>query len=401
MTDDPAASAASPLRRNLPLLAASFVNRCGSIGLSLLPVMLVDRHATTAQASTVMMSVRGVGIVAILFGGVLIDRVGTRAVILAAFALQCLGLGALPWAPSLALLTAAGAVSRVGEALFPAASRMTITASLPPDGARESIGWMRTANNAGSVVCYLLGALFPSAGVAVLMGFDSITAGLALALAAAAIPAAMSVRSRPAATDATAPARWGPAVWCVLANAAFVGVYELFLSGVAGLYRLRYGGHGVAVFSRVMLVNTVLCAATAVLAARWMRRVSVAMPVGAALLTVGAVLGASRDAPTSMLLVGGFVLSVGEIAFTAMAGYALLQTIPTARRQGTAYAAMLTVQDGGRVLGAALAFPWVVRGEHPGLALGVAGAVAVALAWKAGREVERLDAARTLARSVE
>lgn len=381
------------------MLVASFVNRCGAIGLSLLPVLLVDRHASTAEASSVMMSVRAVGIVAILTGGVLIDRVGPRAVILVAFLLQAIGLGALPLAPTLALVALSAGVSRVGEALFPAPSRMMITASLPAHAARESIGWMRTANNAGNAACYAIGALFTQTGVLALMWFDSATAALALGLAAATLKAQPTHASAPKADDARRPKTWWPAVWSVLANAAYVGVYELYFTGAAGLYRERFGAQGVSIFSQVMLVNTILCTITAVWAARLVRRVSVALPVGAGLLAVGSVLGVGHSAPLAMLLAGSFVLTLGEILFTSVAGFTLLQSIPAVKRAGTAYSAMLVVQDGGRVLGAALSFPWIVRGAHSMRYTAVAGLVAVALAWKAGREAEKIERATPVSAS--
>jgi hypothetical protein len=351
----------SVLRRARPLLATTFLNKCGAIGLSLLPMLLVERHASTADASLSMAVVKGAGLGGMLLGGVLTDRLGARLVLLGAFALQAVGLGLLPLAPTLALLVACGVAAKVGDSLFVSPSRLLLTELIEPANQAEAIGWLRTANNAGQIVCFGVGALFSAFGVMPLMLFDSATSLVALVLGSRLLP---SLRPPAARTGADrrdpAPAGWGPAVLCAAANGGFVLLYELFMVGAAGSYRLRYGESGLALFSTAMVIDTVLCALVAVVAARLFRDVRVVLPLGTALLAAGAALALAPGVPLPLLYVGVFVLTLGEIIYMSLASLTLIRLVPGHRARGASYSALLVLQELGRIAGGALAFPLAI-----------------------------------------
>ena len=49
-------------------------------------------------------------------------------------------------------------------------------------------------------------------------------------------------------------------------------MYDLFLIGAAAKFRILFADQGLAIFSRVMVINTLLCSLLSVVAARTLRR---------------------------------------------------------------------------------------------------------------------------------
>src|SRR6185503_16512821 len=86
-----------------PLLLTSFTNKMGSIGLSLIAILLVEKGATTAQGSFVLACLKAMIVTGTLVGGALSDRVGPRTLVLGAFLLSAIGLAGLPFGGTLAL----------------------------------------------------------------------------------------------------------------------------------------------------------------------------------------------------------------------------------------------------------------------------------------------------------
>src|SRR5262245_14549889 len=95
---EPSGAPATPtaFRQSLPVLLTSLVNKSGAIGLSVLPMLLVDGHYSSAQSSLAMTVVKGCTVVAILGSGWVGDRVSLRATVLGALVLEGVGLLAMP-----------------------------------------------------------------------------------------------------------------------------------------------------------------------------------------------------------------------------------------------------------------------------------------------------------------
>jgi hypothetical protein len=165
-----------------------------------------------------------------------------------------------------------------------------------------------------------------------------------------------------------------------LTVAGFSGLLDLFAISAAASCRLRFGAEGLRVFSEAMIVNVVLCTAFAVLAARWLRSASVVFPLGIILVTGAIGLIACGGPSKTLVFLAVLVMTIGEIAFTALAQFAVMRSTPGGtKNQASIYGASLAVQSLGRIAGAAVAFPIVVHGEHPLRFLGACAAVALAL----------------------
>ena len=64
----------STFRRSLPLITTSFINKTGTIGLSLVPMILVERHLSAGQSSLVMTLIKASTLGGTLLGGLSSDR---------------------------------------------------------------------------------------------------------------------------------------------------------------------------------------------------------------------------------------------------------------------------------------------------------------------------------------
>jgi MFS family permease len=384
----------TPFRRSFPLLLTSFVNRCGTIGLSVFPMLLVERKLSVGTSAWVMTGVRSASVLGTLAGGWLCDRVGLRATILLSFAVSGLGMGALPWAPvawgpwgllSLGFL-AEGAMS-----FFPSSSRLYLVELVPAREHQESIGWLRAANNLGQILCFSVGWLFAGSGVGPLMLFDSGTSWLA---------ALIGLRLLPCEGDRPMPAPWAPPeaalpkagsllLGTVLVSAAFSFLYQLFMVGAAARFKLELGNDGLRLYSQSMVINTVLCTLLAVHMARMLKRPGPAMALGTMLVTAGGILIAYGPLTRPCVYLGAFVLTLGEVVYAAVAQLTVMRLMPSHRRSGVLYSWTVAAQVLGRAAGGAAAFPWVIATRH-GLSWALAlMTLATAFCWICREELDR------------
>ncbi len=365
----------STLRRSAPLLATAFINRCGTIGLSLLPMLLVEKQLSSGSASAVMTLVKVALLVGMLAGGWATDRLGMKRSLLLSFALAGIGLGCLPLGDTTVWICAFAVIGQLGQAMFYSPARVMVVGMVPPAQQQESIGWLKTANNLGNIFSYAIGALCFHWGVLVLMLFDSLTSLVAVGVGARVLPDLGRAKAkRPEAGGGT----WSLFTLCTLAVAGFFFFFELFMVATAAKCRIAYGDEGLRLFSEAMIINTVLCTGLAVVASRVLRNPNIVFPVGIALVAIGTWL-ATDLASKPVIFAGVLVISLGEIAFTALAQFVIIRATPRTPRPGLVYSMSLVVQSLGRIAGATLAFPVVVHGDHPLPFLAICAVILVAL----------------------
>jgi predicted MFS family arabinose efflux permease len=367
----------SAFRQSLPVLLTSLVNKSGSIGLSLLPVLLVERGTPTDQSSLAMGIVRAGSFFAILGAGWMGDTAGLRATLLLSFGLAALGFALLPLHLGYWVFLAAGLTAQVGHAATNSTIRLLLTQVVERRHHKEALGWMRTVNNLGQVLSFGLATLTARLGAGILVWFDGLTSLLALAAGAKLLPKregkgtrAPSLGAVPGA-NGERPAGWWPFIGCTLIITSWNFMYELFMAGVAGRLKLVYPDEGLRIFSGLMVVNTVLCAGLAVVAARVLNRVVPCLVLGVALTSSGLALAVARTESVGLLFVSMLLLTLGEVVYGALAQFLLIRSVPPSKRENTVYSLAIVTANLGRVIAAALAFPLVVMAVSP------AGAVAV------------------------
>lgn len=357
-------------RESRPVILTVLMNKVGAIGISLIPVLLVERRISPHTASGILGSIRFTLILGTLSAGWITERFGARATVLGALLLSAIGLGLLPLAHAAVLIAACGIVAQYGEGLMRIALRVVLTDSVPKPHHKEALGWMRTANNLGQIFSYGLGSVAGGVGVIALFLFDAVTSLAAFGVgyrilprhrkAGAAGSGVSSLSDSSAAVDGRPESRL-VFVGCALILCGYTFFYELYLAAVAGRLELLYPSHGLRWFSLCMVLNTVLCTLFSVPAARYFRRPSRVFPIGIFFTMVAAILGTWFTDVLPLVFLGAFCITASEVATNALTQYTLIRLVPASKHGHTWYSAGMTLSHFGRILAAAIAFPWFVR----------------------------------------
>lgn len=371
-------------KQSRPVLLTTFVNKVASIGLSLVSILLVRRGVSTAEGSLVLSTMKGTLLVGTLIGGALSDRLSPRALVLAALLLSATGVGLLPFAASVWLILLLAVAGQFAEALLNVVQRILLMDLVDFEHQKESLGWLRMVANFAQIFSFSIAAAGSGLGLAPLMLGDAATSLGAFFLARRILPRVEVVpekgRGLGAGERAEGPASKSAFLRCALVLLGYAFFYELFIEGGSGRMEALHPGEGLRRFSTMMILNTVVCAAFAVQASRLFRKSFDALVHGL-LLTAAGVLIAGWGAASQYWVFGGALLiSVGEVMIGAVAQYTLMRLTPSDRSAGFYYSTGLMLMQCGRIAGAALAFPILIRTPSlaPYTAL-VLGALAIQL----------------------
>jgi predicted MFS family arabinose efflux permease len=381
-------------RQSRPVLLTAFTNKVGSIGLSLIAILLVERGVSTGQGTFVLATLKTVVLGGTLAGGALSDRIPSRTLVLAALLMSASGLGFLPFQSSLWLILLFGVLAQFAEALMNVVQRIQLMDQVDHEYQKEALGWMRMVNNFAQIFSYSIAALGSGLGVTPLMLFDSSTSLAAFFLGRAVLPRAAAAKGRGLSGTPGAGAAAKSAFFrCALVLMGWSFFYELFLAGGAGRLEMLHPGQGLHRFSTMMILNTVLCAAFAVQATRLFREAWRAM-AGGMLLTAAGVLVAVWGMSSQPWVFGGMLLiTFGEMMIGAVAQYTLMRLTPGDRNAGFYYSLGITLMQCGRIAGASLAFPLLIHAVSlkPFTILMLAAlALQLAVLWSLRGDVARL-----------
>lgn len=335
-------------------------------------------------------------LVGTLAGGALTDRFSSRSLVLAALLLSAAGLGFLPFQTSIWLILLCGMLAQFSEALMNVTQRLLLMDQVERAHQKEALGWMRMVNNFAQVFSFSVAALSSRLGLLPLFLFDSGTSLSAFFIGRRILPRREGPH-RDGRALGEEPEAGGASRWaffrCALVLMAWSFFYEFFLEGGAGRLEILHPGEGLRRFSTMMILNTVLCAAFAVQAARFFRKPWIAM-AGGMLLTVLGILLAGWGMASQLWVFGGMLLlTVGELMVGSTAQYALMRLTPGRRGAGFYYSLGIGLMQGGRLLGAAVAFPLLIHASRLGpftaLMIGVFG-LQLAVLWSLRGEIGRL-----------
>jgi MFS family permease len=382
-------------RQSRPVLLTTFTNKVGSIGLSLIAILLVKRGVTTAQGSLVLTALKATTLAGTLAGGALTDRFSARNLVLAALLLSASGLGFLPFQTSIWLILLFGVLAQFAEALMNVVQRLLLMHEVDFEYQKESLGWMRMVNNFAQIFSFSIAAVGSSLGVTPLMLLDSATSLGAFALGRKILPRTPPGSEPGARLGGEGGGHGGRSAFfrCALVLMGWTFFYELFMEGGAGRLEVLHPGQGLHRFSTMMILNTVLCAAFAVHATRLFTKSWTAITGGMALTALG-VLFAGWGMASQLQVFGGMLLiTFGELMLGAVAQYTLMRLTPGDSRAGFYYSLGLSLMQCGRMAGASLAFPLLIHAESLTkftiVVLSVL-AVQLGLLWSLRTEVVRL-----------
>ena len=382
-------------RQSRPVLLTTFTNKIGSIGLSLIAILLVSRGVSTSEGTFVLSVLKGTMLAGTLAGGALTDRVRSRTLVLAALLLSAIGLGFLPFQSSIWLILFCGMLAQFAEALMNVVQRLLLMDQVDRAHQKEALGWMRMVNNFAQIFSFSVAALGARLGLMPLMLFDSATSLSAFFLGRKILPRRGDSSGSDRGLGASASAltsKWA-FFRCALVLMGWSFFYELFLEGGAGRLEILHPGEGLRRFSTMMILNTILCAGFAVQATRLFTKPWIAM-VGGMLLTVLGILIAGWGMASQLWVFGGMLLlTLGELMVGSVAQYTLMRLTPGDRNAGFYYSLGITLMQTGRILGAAAAFPMLIHASRLGpFTILMVGALSIQLAvlWSLRGEVGRL-----------
>ena len=362
----PVSAESEAFRQSRPILLTTFTNKVGSIGLSLIPILLVGRGVSTGEGALVLTMLKVMILVGTLAGGALSDRVSARTLVLGALLMSAVGLGFLPFQSSVWLILLFGVLAQFAEALLMVCQRMLLMDQVEAAHQKESLGWMRMVNNLAQIFSYTVGTVGARLGVAPLMVFDAATSLGAFLLGRRILP-----RRPPggAANRGLGGGKSGAAspklafFGCALVLMGFSFLYELFLAGGAGRLEVLHPGEGLRRFSLMMILNTLLCAVFAVRSTRLFSKAWPAITGGLVLTALGVLIAGWGLASQVWVFGGMLLITLGELMLGAVSQYTLMRLIPDEKRAGFYYSMGLTLSQCGRILGAGLAFPVLIHAE--------------------------------------
>jgi hypothetical protein len=351
-------------RQSRPVLLTTFTNKVGSIGLSLITILLVKRGVSTGEGTFVLGTLKATMLAGTLAGGALTDRFGSRTLVLLALLMSAVGLGLLPFQGSIWLILLFGMCAQFAEALMNVVQRILLMDLVDFAHQKESLGWMRMVNNFAQIFSFSIAALGSGLGVAPLMVFDASTSLTAFFVGRRILPLGSGTAAKGrglGGSKAEGLATKSAFFRCALVLMGWSFFYELFLEGGAGRLEILHPGQGLHRFSTMMILNTVLCAAFAVQATRLFQKSWRAITGGMLLTAVGILIAAWGMASQLWVFGGMLFMTLGEMMIGAVAQYTLMRLTPGDRNAGFYYSLGITLMQCGRILGASLAFPMLIH----------------------------------------
>lgn len=355
------------LRQSRPVLLTTFTNKIGSIGLGLIPILLVEKQVSTGEGAFVLSTLKVTILAGTLVGGALSDKVSARITVLAALLMSAAGLGFLPFQDSISMILFFGILAQSAEALMNVAQRILLMGQVAASHQKEAIGWMRMVNNSAMIFSYSAGAIGSRLGLMPLMLFDAASSLASFFIGRRILPAGTAQPSPDRGLGAgnaegksSRPAFFGCAI--VLFGWSFF--YELFLEGGAGRLEILHPGEGLRRFSMMMILNTALCAVFSVHAARLFKKSWTAIFWGLLLTAAGLLTAGWGMTSQIYVFLGMFFLTLGELMLGAVAQYTLMRLTPGRKNAGFYYSLGLSLMQSGRILGAGLAFPLLIHADN-------------------------------------
>lgn len=368
------------------LLVASFVNRCGTLGLYLLPMLLIERQFTSAQSGTILSTTKIFQPLSFILGGVAVHRFGARRVVLGGFLLTAVGLFLMPVFSNFFLILIASAIAQIGTSSFNPAARDLIRRGAQLGEIKVRLAWLRSVNNVAQMVSSALGIAAGGLGLLFPFLFDGITSLLAFFYGKRRISAAPDrVEVADESSQSSEPLRAKRAgrseagfwrfSWTLM---AFYFLYDLGFLGFSALAKLRLGENAIQIFGLVSLINTAFCGLLAVPVSKYVTRPFATMLGGSSLVALGAAGAVVWGYSAWSFAFWAAVFSAGELLTQAFSQTLLLGNSP-ASGASRSYGASLAIQGGGRLLAGAALFPLYVDFQFPVLTVAIGYAVMLVL----------------------
>lgn len=179
------------------LLAGTFINRMGTFVLPLLFIYLTQRRGLTLSLAGVIVGLNGLGsFLGTLTGGVLADRIGRRATMLASLILGALCMLSLGAAKSLEQLAITAFLLGLLADAYRPASQALVADIIAPEHRMKAFALQYWAINLGFALAVAIGGFMARRSFTVLFVADAITTLVLAAVVWAAVPESRPAQSK-------------------------------------------------------------------------------------------------------------------------------------------------------------------------------------------------------------
>lgn len=352
----------SLFKKTLPFTLTVFINKCGSIGLNLIPMLLIEKSLSLNESGLVMATIKTTSLFGTFLGGFLCDHIGMKITILLSFLFSAIGLGSLPFVTGMFFIIVLCSIAQLGNSLFNGPMRLLIISNVKPEEQQVAWGLYRMANNAGQIISFGIGIFFSGLGINGLMFFDSMTSILATIIGAKKIKSHDEFLEKKKDSDnIKADIKLFLLFSLVTGGVSFL--YDMYMVALAANAKIYFGYQGLKIYSQIMMVNTVICTIVAIPASKKIKNPKLAIPLGILFMGIGSVISYHATYHLWQLYLGEFFLTIGEIFYTAVSTFVLIRITPEVKRKGSIFGLGLVFQPIGRIIGAGLAFPYIVQGK--------------------------------------
>ena len=350
------------------LVAGTLVNRIGLLVLPFLSLFLTAERGMTVAQATLLVGLHGAGAFAAgIAGGVLADRLGRKAVLVASLGGGALLMIAIPYAPGVVWLGATvAAYGFVGEMYRPAVSALVADTVEPARQAR-AYALLYWAINVGAAVGPALGGALAERSFGLLFAVDAATMAVYALVVAVGVRETRPVWAPRETTDGTADRPRAGSLGDALRDGRLAGLtFVSFAVGTAFVQTyvtlplvMRADGISPGAYGAVIGLNGAIVVLLSLPVARWMETHGGSGTLAAAVALIGAGVGAYAFADTAWEYAGGIVLlSLGEIAclpvfpalIARLAPDGLRGTYQGVHQSGWGLAHMVSPVAGGLVL---------------------------------------------------
>ncbi|MBI2520746.1 MAG: MFS transporter [Bdellovibrio sp.] len=350
----------------LGLVVSSFVNKCGNMGLQLLPMLLIEKNFTVSTASFIMGFTKSVAPLGSFFSGNIIVFLGAKFVLLTTFILSAISMGLIPFLHSPFLLGLFAVTANFAATIYNPVARNIIKETCPPLQLKKYLAWLRSASNLGQVVSSAMAIFLGKMGLMILFLFDAVTSLMAFFIGRIYIQNNKSDKRHDVINDSGQSFIAEGYYTYTLLMAVYFFIYELGFLSFSAMAKLNFGDKGISAFGIAMIINTFLCGTLAVPAARYLSSGKIWITVGFILTVLGPLVLTFLPKTILVLAFGAFLITSGEILVAVFSQTLLLQNCGGKIGQ-IHYGRGLTIQKTGNFLAGVILFPVVVYGATPWL----------------------------------
>jgi predicted MFS family arabinose efflux permease len=297
------------------IFAGVFINRLGAFLSIFVVLFMTSKGRSPSEAAFALGAYGAGGVVGVLIGGVLADRLGARNATVLSMSSSAVLVASLLYLPNYAVLLLAVALCGLVSQIFRPASA-TLLSELTPESRQVMIFAMyRFGLNLGTTAAPLIGALLISVSYDLLFWAEAVAAICYGVIAAVALPRRAAAAARPAGER-------GAGYRAVLADRRFV-LYLLAILVNSAVYiqyvstlplTMRDAGLATVWFSVVVAVNGFIVITCELLVTKLTQRLPIKVVVGLGFALLGA--GLSLYAlpwGVAIFLIGTLVWTLAEI----------------------------------------------------------------------------------------